>query len=72
MIQFLQVEWNGGSESKDEILERILQREEATIKRERALAYAFSHQVLYKKKNISFLFAIEKKSFNLWPLTVES
>ncbi|CAD5320299.1 unnamed protein product [Arabidopsis thaliana] len=40
----VEVEWNGGSETKDEILERILQREEATIKRERALAYAFSHQ----------------------------
>jgi hypothetical protein len=40
----IEVEWNGGSETKDEILERIHQREEATIKRERALAYAFSHQ----------------------------
>ncbi|ESQ51997.1 hypothetical protein EUTSA_v10017065mg [Eutrema salsugineum] len=40
----IEVEWNGGSETKEEILERIHQREEATIKRERALAYAFSHQ----------------------------
>uniref|UniRef100_A0A1J3ERU1 Protein IQ-DOMAIN 1 n=1 Tax=Noccaea caerulescens TaxID=107243 RepID=A0A1J3ERU1_NOCCA len=40
----IEVEWNGGSETKDEILGRIHQREEATIKRERALAYAFSHQ----------------------------
>lgn len=39
----MQVEWNGGTETKDEILERIHQREEAMIKRERALAYAFSH-----------------------------
>ncbi|XP_013635623.1 PREDICTED: protein IQ-DOMAIN 1-like [Brassica oleracea var. oleracea] len=40
----IEVEWNGGTETKDEILERIHQREEAMIKRERALAYAFSHQ----------------------------
>ncbi|CAN8316060.1 unnamed protein product [Cochlearia groenlandica] len=40
----IEIEWNGGSETKDEILGRIHQREEATIKRERALAYAFSHQ----------------------------
>ncbi|CAH2059499.1 unnamed protein product [Thlaspi arvense] len=40
----VEVEWNGGSETKDEILGRIHRREEATIKRERALAYAFSHQ----------------------------
>nr|VDD14743.1 unnamed protein product [Brassica rapa] len=38
----IEVEWNGGTETKDEILERIHQREEAMIKRERALAYAFS------------------------------
>ena len=44
----MQVEWNGGTETKDEILERIHQREEAMIKRERALAYAFSHQVYIK------------------------
>ncbi|XP_044462377.1 protein IQ-DOMAIN 9-like isoform X2 [Mangifera indica] len=40
----LEVEWSGGSETKDEILSRIHQREEASIKRERAMAYAFSHQ----------------------------
>ena len=54
----LQVEWNGGAETKDEILGRIHQREEATIKRERALAYAFAHQVnIYKKKLLFPLFA---------------
>lgn len=42
-----QVEWNGGTETKDEILGRIHQREEATIKRERALAYAFTHRCIY-------------------------
>jgi hypothetical protein len=29
----------------DEILSRIQQREEAAVKRERAMAYAFNHQV---------------------------
>nr|AFK38907.1 unknown [Lotus japonicus] len=40
----LEVEWCSGSETMEEILSRIHQREEAAIKRERAMAYAFSHQ----------------------------
>lgn len=40
----LEVEWNGGANTMDEILARIHQREEAAVKRERTLAYAFSHQ----------------------------
>nr|XP_043622439.1 protein IQ-DOMAIN 10 [Erigeron canadensis] len=40
----LEVEWSGGPETMDEIVSRIQQREEATIKRERAMAYAFYHQ----------------------------
>ncbi|XP_027367130.1 protein IQ-DOMAIN 1-like [Abrus precatorius] len=40
----LEVEWCGGSETMEEILGRIHQREEAAVKRERAMAYAFSHQ----------------------------
>ncbi|KAF8413788.1 hypothetical protein HHK36_001781 [Tetracentron sinense] len=40
----LDVEWSGGSETMEEILARIQQREEAAVKRERAMAYAFSHQ----------------------------
>ncbi|GAB4827044.1 hypothetical protein Ancab_033926 [Ancistrocladus abbreviatus] len=43
-LQDLEVEWCGGSETLEEILARIHQREEAAVKRERALAYAFSHQ----------------------------
>jgi hypothetical protein len=43
-IHNLQVEWNGGSDTMDEILARIQQREEAAVKRERAMAYAFNHQ----------------------------
>lgn len=40
----LEVEWCGGPETMEEILARIYHREEAAVKRERALAYAFSHQ----------------------------
>ncbi|PSS10112.1 Protein IQ-DOMAIN like [Actinidia chinensis var. chinensis] len=40
----LEVEWCGGAETMEEILARIHQREEAAVKRERTLAYAFSHQ----------------------------
>lgn len=40
----LEVEWCGGSDTMDEILGRIHQREEAAVRRERAMAYAFSHQ----------------------------
>lgn len=40
----LEVDWCGGSETMDEVLSKIQQREEAAVKRERALAYAFSHQ----------------------------
>ncbi|KAM7264950.1 hypothetical protein ACFE04_002633 [Oxalis oulophora] len=38
------VEWNSGFKTMDEILAMIHQREEASVKRERAMAYAFSHQ----------------------------
>ncbi|KAJ9136072.1 hypothetical protein P3X46_033184 [Hevea brasiliensis] len=40
----LEVEWCGGSVTMEEILARIHQREEAAVKRERTMAYAFSHQ----------------------------
>ncbi|KAJ6808360.1 protein IQ-DOMAIN 1 isoform X1 [Iris pallida] len=40
----IETEWCGGSDTMDEILSRIHQREEAAVKRERAMAYAFSHQ----------------------------
>ncbi|CAI9783726.1 unnamed protein product [Fraxinus pennsylvanica] len=40
----LEVEWSGCSETMDEALARIHQREEAALRRERAMAYAFSHQ----------------------------
>ncbi|KAK9048324.1 hypothetical protein SSX86_032713 [Deinandra increscens subsp. villosa] len=40
----LEVEWSGGPETMEEIVSRMQQREEATNKRERAMAYAFYHQ----------------------------
>ncbi|VAI82504.1 unnamed protein product [Triticum turgidum subsp. durum] len=43
-LQNLQVAWNGGSNTMDEIVARIHLREEAAVKRERAMAYAFNHQ----------------------------
>lgn len=41
---FWQVEWSGGPETMEEILNRIHYRETAAAKRERTMAYAFSHQ----------------------------
>ncbi|KAF5729152.1 hypothetical protein HS088_TW21G01310 [Tripterygium wilfordii] len=40
----LEVEWCGGAETMEETLAKIHQREDAAVKRERAMAYAFSHQ----------------------------
>ncbi|GJX91843.1 hypothetical protein Tco_0345169 [Tanacetum coccineum] len=40
----LEVEWSGSSHIMVEALSRIKQREEASVKRERAMACAFSHQ----------------------------
>lgn len=44
-IDSLQVEWSGGTDTMDEALGKIHLREAASVKRERAMAYAFSHQV---------------------------
>ncbi|KAF1882459.1 hypothetical protein Lal_00039107 [Lupinus albus] len=43
-IHDLEVEWCGSSVTMEETLGRLHQREEAAVKRERTLAYAFSHQ----------------------------
>ncbi|KAK7400650.1 hypothetical protein VNO78_11889 [Psophocarpus tetragonolobus] len=43
-IHDLEVEWCGGSETMEKILARLHLREEAAVKRERTMAYAFSHQ----------------------------
>ncbi|KAG9158586.1 hypothetical protein Leryth_022348 [Lithospermum erythrorhizon] len=39
-----EVEFDSGAETMEEINSKIRQRDEAAVKRERALAYAFSHQ----------------------------
>lgn len=52
------MEWCSGSETMEEILSRIHQREEAAIKRERAMAYAFSHQV----RNLFYLLYLLQKT----------
>ncbi|XP_039068397.1 protein IQ-DOMAIN 1-like [Hibiscus syriacus] len=38
------VEWSGGPDTKEEILTKIQTKEAAAVKRERTMAYAFSHQ----------------------------
>ncbi|XVF87375.1 hypothetical protein PTKIN_Ptkin18bG0115200 [Pterospermum kingtungense] len=48
----LQVEWYGGPHTKEEVLTKIQQREEAAVKRERTMAYAFSHQWRAPNSNI--------------------
>ncbi|KAH9329738.1 hypothetical protein KI387_001846, partial [Taxus chinensis] len=40
----IEVDWLDGAETMEEILARVQQREEAAVRRERAMAYAFSHQ----------------------------
>ncbi|KAM7280263.1 hypothetical protein ACFE04_007397 [Oxalis oulophora] len=61
-LQDVEVEWNCGSETMEEILSRIQQREEAAIKRERAMAYAFSHQLRFHGP---WRFLIRKGTFSL-------
>lgn len=43
-LQDIEADWCGGSETMEAVLSRVQQREEAAVKRERAMAYAFSHQ----------------------------
>ncbi|KAL8468177.1 hypothetical protein ACS0TY_031421 [Phlomoides rotata] len=43
-IHDLEVVWNNGGETMGKALAKIHQREEAAVRRERAMAYAFSHQ----------------------------
>lgn len=40
-------EWNDSVQSKEEIEAKLLSKYEATMRRERAMAYSFSHQVSY-------------------------
>lgn len=63
--QQLHEEWDDSLLTKDEIEARLQKKVEAVMKRERALAYAYSHQVInliiisflrHSKTNQSFLF----------------
>lgn len=40
-------EWDHSLQSKEQIEANLLGKYEAAMRRERALAYAFSHQVIY-------------------------
>ncbi|KAI3822610.1 hypothetical protein L1987_10204 [Smallanthus sonchifolius] len=42
-------EWNDSAQSKEEIEAKLLSKYEATMRRERAMAYSFSHQQPWKK-----------------------
>ncbi|PWA41147.1 IQ-domain 2 [Artemisia annua] len=42
-------EWNDSPQSKEEIEAKLLSKYEATIRREKAMTYSFSHQVLKNK-----------------------
>jgi len=55
-VLFQQVgeEWDDSSQSKEQIEAKLLHRQEAALRRERALAYSFSHQVA--SKTTSFIF----------------
>ena len=56
-----QVEWSGGSETVTEALAKIHHREEAALRRERALAYAFTRQVCLVVVSIDFFIIVEPK-----------
>ncbi|XP_050911537.1 protein IQ-DOMAIN 3 isoform X3 [Lathyrus oleraceus] len=46
-------EWDDSLQSKEQIDAKLLQRQEAAFKRERALAYSFSHQQTWKSSSKS-------------------
>lgn len=56
-----QMKWLGGPETNEENLLKMKEREKAINKRERALAYAFSHQVCFDTNNFTSFFFI-----NFW------
>lgn len=45
LVQQVGEEWDDSLQTKEQIEAKVLQRQEAALKRERALAYSFSHQV---------------------------
>ena len=53
-LQQVGEEWDHSLQSKDQIEAKLLHKQEAALRRERALAYSFSHQVA--RLFFSFLF----------------
>ena len=45
LLQQIGEEWNDSTQSKEQIEAKLQHKQEAAMRRERALAYAFSHQV---------------------------
>lgn len=46
-------EWNDSTQSKEQVEAKLQSRQEAAMRRERALAYAFSHQQMWKNSSKS-------------------
>jgi len=45
LLQKIGEEWDDSLQSKEQIEAKLLHKQEAALRRERALAYSFSHQV---------------------------
>lgn len=45
-LQQIGEQWDDSPQSKEEVEASLLQKQEAAMRRERALAYAYSHQVI--------------------------
>jgi hypothetical protein len=69
--------WDDSTQSKEQIEASLISRQEAAIRRERALAYAFSHQVgipalrTYANLYIYLILAIRRKMSRNVFFTVE-
>lgn len=48
-------EWDDSMQSKEKVQANLQSKQEAAIRRERALAYAFSHQVPFPMLYCSFI-----------------
>ena len=55
-------DWNDSRQSKEQIEARQQNKQEAAMRRERALAYAFSHQVL----GFPFCLAFSLQTSRMW------
>lgn len=57
LLQAIAGDFDSSNKSKEQIEAKSVNRKEASVRRERALAYAYSHQVIYikPKYNLTFL-----------------